>query len=338
MMISRAASRNCGKRPKRCEVIFDVASRRATLKELEAQTSAPDFWEDPNKAKSHLGRVNEIKAVLGPFDEIERLLEEADVMADLADAEPSGSARSQALADAGRDLEVNEAACRMTGYSAQELLGMSITDLLSEESWEVGLAHFKSLMDTGESTSDIWLRCKDGSRICLTISAVKLSETRALGFCKDITERKQADEALSKIAERDRRIADVMQNTLIPAQMPAQPLGYEIATRYQPALSEADVCGDFYDFIDLGDSRIGITIGDVAGKGLLAAARVVAVRHTIRSYAYLGSQPSKVMTLVNDAIFRANETENDTLTAFFGILDTRTGELAYTNAGHEPPS
>ena len=104
-MISRAASRNCGKRPKRCEVIFDVASRRATLKELEAQTSAPDFWEDPNKAKSHLGRVNEIKAVLGPFNEIERLLEEADVMAELADAEPSGSARSQALADAGRDLD-----------------------------------------------------------------------------------------------------------------------------------------------------------------------------------------------------------------------------------------
>ena len=95
----------CGRRPKRCEVIFDVASRRATLKELEAQTSAPDFWEDPNKAKAHLGRVNELKAVIDPFNEIERLLEEASVMAELAEAEPPGPARNHALADAAYDLD-----------------------------------------------------------------------------------------------------------------------------------------------------------------------------------------------------------------------------------------
>ena len=105
MTIFRAASRSCGKRPKRCEVIFDVASRRATLKELEAQTSAPDFWEDPNKAKKHLGRVNEIKAVLTPFDEIGKLLEEAGVMLELAEAETPGPSRDQALKDALKDLD-----------------------------------------------------------------------------------------------------------------------------------------------------------------------------------------------------------------------------------------
>jgi peptide chain release factor 2 len=89
----------------KCEVIFDVATRRATLRELESQTSAPDFWEDPNKAKNHLAKVNEIKAVLTPFDEIEKFLEEAGVMLELADAEPPGPARTQALSDAGKDLD-----------------------------------------------------------------------------------------------------------------------------------------------------------------------------------------------------------------------------------------
>jgi len=82
-----------------------VANRRAALKELEAQTAAPDFWEDTNRAKAHLGRVTEIKAVLGPFDEIERFLEDAALMAELADAEQPGPARSHALADASRDLD-----------------------------------------------------------------------------------------------------------------------------------------------------------------------------------------------------------------------------------------
>ena len=105
MTISRAASRSCGKRPKRCEVIFDVATRRAALKELEAQTAAPDFWNDPNKAKAHLGRVTELKAVLDPFNEIEKMLEDAGLMLELADAEPAGEARNHALSDAARDLD-----------------------------------------------------------------------------------------------------------------------------------------------------------------------------------------------------------------------------------------
>jgi len=103
-MISRSASRHCGKRPKRCEVIFDVAAKRAALKELEAQTAAPGFWDDPNKAKAHLGKVTELKAVLDPFADIEKMLEEAGLMVELAEAEPVGTARDHALADATKDL------------------------------------------------------------------------------------------------------------------------------------------------------------------------------------------------------------------------------------------
>ncbi len=105
MTISGPASLKCGARPRKCEVIFDVAGRSATLRDLEAQTTAPGFWDDPNKAKELLGRVNEIKAVLGPFTQIDKAVEEAAVMVELADAEEAGPQREQALTDAGRDLD-----------------------------------------------------------------------------------------------------------------------------------------------------------------------------------------------------------------------------------------
>ncbi|MEI6149048.1 MAG: PCRF domain-containing protein, partial [bacterium] len=86
-----------------------MAGRSATAVDLEAQTTAPGFWDDPNKAKELLGRVNELKAVLGPFTEIDKAVEEADMMVELADAEEAGPQRDHALADAARDLDRAEA-------------------------------------------------------------------------------------------------------------------------------------------------------------------------------------------------------------------------------------
>ncbi len=176
---------------------------------------------------------------------------------------------------------------------------------------------------------------------------VKESHTRTSreeAFLKSIAnilaatiDRKLAQESLAVVAERDRHIAEVLQRTLIPNQMPAQPQGYEIAARYKPALSEAEVCGDFYDILDLGQGKLGIAVGDVAGKGLLAAVRVATVRHALRSYAFMGGRPSRVMTLLGEVLDRDAETENHTLTAFFATLDISAGELKYANAGHEPP-
>jgi PAS domain S-box-containing protein len=160
---------------------------------------------------------------------------------------------------------------------------------------------------------------------------------RMIGICMDITERKQTEAALLRAGERDRHIADVLQQTVMPSSALMQPDGYQIAARYQPALTEAEVCGDFCDVFDLGDGKIGIGIGDVVGKGLLGAVRVTAARNAIRCYAYLDNDPASVMTLVNDALSRDITTENDMLTAFFAELNTFTGVLRYCNAGHEPP-
>jgi PAS domain S-box-containing protein len=102
--------------------------------------------------------------------------------------------------DTGRYLEANEAACRMLGFTKEEIENMSIRDLFADESLEDGLAHFRRIMETGAAKSDLWHKHKDGTKSCLVVDAVRLSQTRILGFCKDITERKQRERELETIA------------------------------------------------------------------------------------------------------------------------------------------
>jgi len=101
--------------------------------------------------------------------------------------------------ETGRYIEVNKAACRITGYSKGELIKMSITDILSEESLENGLSHFEKL-DTDTLKADLLFKHKNGTNRWLATESVKLTETRFLGFTKDITQRKQAEQAL-KVSE-----------------------------------------------------------------------------------------------------------------------------------------
>ena len=93
----------------------------------------------------------------------------------------------------GKYLEVNRAAAEITGYSEAELLGMSIPDLLPPQSAEAGAAHFAKLLETGSAKGELQYRHKNGSNRWWSIDAVKLSETRFLGFAKDISERKTVE-------------------------------------------------------------------------------------------------------------------------------------------------
>jgi len=101
----------------------------------------------------------------------------------------------------GRYIEVNKAASRITGYSEDELLNMSISDILAEESRKDGLAQFRKVVKTGESTGELLFKHKNGTILWWSVDAIKLSETRFLGFTKDITERKQNEHQLNERAK-----------------------------------------------------------------------------------------------------------------------------------------
>lgn len=102
----------------------------------------------------------------------------------------------------GRYLEVNEAACRITGYSKDELIKMSIPDMLPEESLEEGLDHFRKVVKMNFSKADLLFKNKNGNKRWWTVESVRLNENRFLGFAKDITERKMAEEELKNSLEQ----------------------------------------------------------------------------------------------------------------------------------------
>ena len=91
-------------------------------------------------------------------------------------------------------VEVNRAASAITGYSEEELLRMSLPDLLPQESLEIALSHFQILKESGSSSSEFEFLHKTGNKRWWSVDAVKLSENRCLGFAKDITHRKLIEE------------------------------------------------------------------------------------------------------------------------------------------------
>jgi len=96
----------------------------------------------------------------------------------------------------GRYVEVNPAAEIMAGYSAKELQGMAITEMNVPEELEAAEAHFNQLVQEGYASGDFHFIPKAGNRRIWTVTAVKLSDTRFIGFANDITDRKQAEDQI----------------------------------------------------------------------------------------------------------------------------------------------
>jgi PAS domain S-box-containing protein len=237
--------------------------------------------------------------------------------------------------ETGVIVDCNDAITTMYGYRRDELIGQLNTTVSAEpDSTRAATAEPQHIIP-------IRYHLKKGGTVFpveMMTDVVSMQNREMIVVAvRDITDRIRTEEVLAREAKRDQHIAKVLQQTLLPSRMPKQPAGYEIATIYQPALTEAEVCGDFYDLFDLGDGKMGVLIGDITGKGVQAASRVAAVRYTVRSYAFTDESPSSVMTLVNKALFRDIMTESDMFTAFFAVLDTRNGTFTYTKAGHEPP-
>lgn len=96
----------------------------------------------------------------------------------------------------GEYIEVNKAACEITGYSEDELLKLTIPELIQEEYSEKALNHFQTVAKEGFASGEMGFVTKSGEKRFWSVNAVKLSETRFLGFAKEITEHKHIEEVL----------------------------------------------------------------------------------------------------------------------------------------------
>lgn len=136
----------------------------------------------------------------------------------------------------------------------------------------------------------------------------------------------------ARLYQTEHDIADKLQEALLA--MPNEVNGIEFAHAYYSATEAARVGGDFYDLFEVDRERIGIVVGDVAGKGIDAAVMTSMVKNTIRAHANEeGKTPRQILELTNEVMHKATQ-RGSFVTVFFGILDCSDGRLVYANAGH----
>ncbi len=131
--------------------------------------------------------------------------------------------------------------------------------------------------------------------------------------------------------EEELKRAREIQQMLLPNTLP-QPAGAQLSGAWQPA---REVSGDYYDVIQLDEKRIGICVGDVAGKGITAALLMANLQASFRAFATADASPQAVCTKLNKFLC-ANIASGKFVTFFYAILDAEKRTLTYENAGHTP--
>lgn len=144
----------------------------------------------------------------------------------------------------------------------------------------------------------------------------------------DAHARREADAHASRELEHAQRI----QRALLPSPLPAID-GCEMAAMWKPA---AAFGGDCYDMLRFSNTRLGLSIADVAGKGLPAALLMANLQASVRAFGIEEARPDTVTRQVNRALCRHTPLDRF-VTFFYATLDTSTRMLACSNAGHNPP-
>ena len=134
--------------------------------------------------------------------------------------------------------------------------------------------------------------------------------------------------------ESELRIARSIQMGMVPKIFPPFPErdDIDLYSKLRPA---KEVGGDLYDFF-IENDKLYFIVGDVSGKGIPASLVMAVTCRLFRTIAYNVATPEGIVTTLNDALSESNES-NMFCTAFVGILDLKSGELRYCNAGHNPP-
>jgi PAS domain S-box-containing protein len=136
----------------------------------------------------------------------------------------------------------------------------------------------------------------------------------------------------AEMYEKEHTAAVTLQRSLLPGELPRVP-GLALDAKYLPR--STDVGGDWYDVFRLPDRRLAVTVGDVMGKGLLAAAGMGRVRNALRALALTDPRPAAVLAGL-DRLFTATELEEQVTTVTYLVIDPETGEGQAGNAGHPP--
>ncbi|MFA5117524.1 MAG: SpoIIE family protein phosphatase [Candidatus Omnitrophota bacterium] len=152
---------------------------------------------------------------------------------------------------------------------------------------------------------------------------------------KDYIKKLTETTAVKERIESELKIAREIQTGILPRIFPPFPDKKEFDI-YAMMEAAKEVGGDFYDFCLIDDRKLFFAMGDVSGKGVPAALFMMITKTLLKNEALQGISASEILSKVNNILALDNNTSMFT-TVFCGVLDTQTGEVEFSNAGHNPP-
>ncbi len=168
----------------------------------------------------------------------------------------------------------------------------------------------------------------DDRRLLATLAAQAAPAIRVAQLVRE-----QANEAAEKERlAQELRVATLIQQQFLPRQLPQLPQ-WQVAAYYGPARA---VGGDFYDFVEMPDGRIGIAVGDVTDKGVPAALVMARTHSILRAEASRSNSPGEILSRANDLLVPEMPAKMF-VTCLFAVLDPTTGHIVLANAGHNLP-
>ncbi len=228
----------------------------------------------------------------------------------------------------------------MFGYEREEVVGKNIGVLYPREGEDKESGYPAAPNPDGMPLREAMFRKKSGAVFCGEMCAMKRCDEQGMPtadilMIRDISERKQAEEAL-RVSEERRihlqtglALAAEVQAKLLPRCFPSIP-GFAIVARCLPA---SQVGGDFYDWQEVAPGVLNLTLGDVMGNGMAAAMLMATVRAVIRAETLM-NRPAKALQLASRALRSDLENSESFVTLFHARLDTAKRKLTYVDCGH----
>ncbi|MGW4759205.1 PP2C family protein-serine/threonine phosphatase [Streptomyces chartreusis] len=147
-------------------------------------------------------------------------------------------------------------------------------------------------------------------------------------------ELQEVNERLRQSHAREREVALALQEAMLPPRR--QVRTRRAAVRYRPAVGALNVCGDWYDVVELvGGNRIGVSVGDVVGHGLGAAGVMGQLRSALSATSRVADGPAQALDVLGRYAHVVDGAESATVATTFIDFDART--VTYSSAGHPPP-
>lgn len=233
------------------------------------------------------------------------------------------------LDDDLRILDVNDAYCRMLGYSRPELIGKSPYDLATEEFKRFLDANLKRLLSRDYRIFEGMYEAKDGRKVPVLIHGNTLIDESGkqlghFGFVTDLTEQK-----------RSLMVAGDVQRNLMP-QPPPRIKGLDIAGNSVPC---EEIGGDYYDFIEIRRNQrplLAVAVGDIAGHGVDSALLMATARAVFRNHIFTTENLSDVVSGMNRTLLKDFGSLDRFMTLFAMEIDPLTSALRWVRAGHDP--